>query len=148
MKVKKNCRVSIHYQMCLHDGTEVYATDEDSPMEFVCGRGEVIQGFERELMGMEPGMKKVFVVPADDAYGPHNAELVRELPRASFPANVDLSKGQRFSYRSEQGTELIQVCEVTTTTITADFNHPLAGKNLHYSVEILDVVEEIADPKV
>ena len=145
MKVKKNCRVRLHYRMALANGDIVDATEASVPLELVCGRGQLIPGLERELMGMETGMKKNFVVAPDDAYGPHVASLVRQLPRASFPGDVELTRGQRFSYRSDQGTELIQVCDVTDETIVADFNHPLAGKPLHCSVEIVDVQEDSPD---
>ena len=147
VKVKKNSRVRLYYQMTTSEGQEIDSTEEGSPFEFVCGRGDVVPGFERELMGMEPGMKKTFTVSPEDAYGQRSEDLVKKLPRASFPGDVKLTKGQRFSYRSEQGTELIQVCDVTDETITADFNHPLAGKAVHYDVEILDIVEEISEPK-
>ena len=145
MKVKKNTRVHLHYRMWTENGEEVDSTLGTDPLEFVCGRGAVIPGFEREIMGMEPGHRKRFVVRPEDAYGHRDEERVKELPRAGFPKDVDLSKGQQFSYRSTKGTEMYRVCEVNRDTIIVDSNHPLAGMPLHYDVEILKVEEEDRD---
>ncbi len=146
MKVKKNTVVRIHYRMAIEGGEEIDSSYGSVPLEFICGRGEVIPGLERELMGMEPGQKKSFVVAPEDAYGRHDAALVKELPRAGFPVDLKLIPGQRFSYRSEQGAELMyQVVQIGDDTILADFNHPLAGKPLRYEVEIIDVEEDNFD---
>ncbi len=149
MKVKKNTRVHLHYRMCTEEGEEVDSTVGADPLEFVCGRGAVIPGFEREIMGMEPGHRKRFIVRPEDGYGARDEDRVKELPRAGFPKDLDLAKGQQFSYRSTKGTEMYRVCEVNHDTIIVDSNHPLAGMQLHYEVEILKVEEEDRDnPKV
>lgn len=146
MKVKKNTLVKLHYTMRLSNGDEIASTRDAEALEFVCGRGEVVPGLEREIMGLEPGAKKNFTVQPEDAYGRRDESLVKELPRAGFPADLKLQKGQRFSYRSEQGAELMyKVCEIGDQTITADFNHPLAGEVLHYDVEVLSVEEDNLD---
>lgn len=146
MKVKKNSLVGIHYRMCLADGSEVDASLPDMPLEFVCGRGDVVPGMERELIGMTPGQSKEFVVAPDDAYGPHDPSLVKELPKAGFPSGAKLEKGQCFSYRSNQGAELrYRVEDIRDDVIVADFNHPLAGRPLHCRVEIVSVHEDSAD---
>ena len=140
MKVKKNTLVVLAYRMSVSDGGEIDIAPEDTPLEFVCGRGEVIPGFERELMGMEKGQEKTFTVAPDDAYGPRDQSLVKVIPKAGFPANLRLACGERFSFRSEQGAELLgEVCEIGDSTITADFNHPLAGLDLHFEGVVLAV---------
>jgi FKBP-type peptidyl-prolyl cis-trans isomerase SlyD len=148
LKVKKNTLVRLQYRMFVEEGEEIDSADADAPLSFVCGRGEVIQGLEREIMGMEPGQRRSFVVQPEDAYGRHKLELVRTLPRAGFPTDARIEKGQRFSYRSERGTELVEVCGVTHDTVTVDSNHPLAGKPLRYEVEVIDVQEETVDSKL
>ena len=148
LKVKKNTRVYLHYRMWTDDGNEVDSTEGTDPLEFVCGRGAVVPGFEREIMGMEPGHRKQFVVRPEDAYGTRDEERVKELPRAGFPKDVTLAKGQQFSYRSAKGTEMYRVCSVNPTTITVDSNHPLAGVPLHYEVEIINVEEDRVDAKI
>lgn len=146
MKVKKNCHVRISYKMSLANGDVVDAAEEGDPLEFICGRGQVVIGLERELIGMQPGQNKRFVVPAIDAYGTHDPTLVNEIPRAGFPIDRKLEKGQCFSYRSKKGAELrYRVVDVKRDTIVADFNHPLAGKSLHCEVAVLDVREDIGD---
>ncbi|MGM0574210.1 MAG: FKBP-type peptidyl-prolyl cis-trans isomerase [Myxococcota bacterium] len=146
MKVKKNSLVRIHYRMRVDGGEEIDSSTDGTPLEFICGRGDVIPGLERELIGMLAGQKKTFTIPAEDAYGIHDQGLVRELPRAGFPSDRKLEKGQCFSYRSKQGAELrYRVVEVKDDTIVADFNHPLAGKALQCDVEVLQVFEDGVD---
>lgn len=148
MKVKKNTRVRLYYEMKTEAGDLVDACVEGEPLAFVCGRGEVIPGFERELMGMEPGQKKAFTVMPEDAYGARDESRVIELPRAGFPAEVKLELGQRFSYRSPKGAEMYTVREIRDDTIIVDSNHPLAGEKLCYDVEIVAVEEDSIDTKI
>ena len=143
-KVKKNCVVTIEHRLTVSNGEEVDRSTRDRPLQFICGRGDVVTGLERQLIGMLPGEKKTFAVDPEQGYGVHNPELVRKLPRAGFPSDRKLQVGQAFSYRSKQGAELrYRVISVNKQTITADFNHPLAGKILHYDVEIISVLEDI-----
>ncbi|MCA9515741.1 MAG: peptidylprolyl isomerase [Myxococcales bacterium] len=149
MKVKKNCLVRVQYRVSDEQGNEIDRSDPEYPLEFVCGRGDVITGLERGLIGLEPGATKTIVIPPEDAYGAHQAELVKPLPRAGFPAELELSVGQRFSYRGEKGAELMyQVREIRPDHILADFNHPLAGKSLRYEVTVLDVTDDFVDGKI
>lgn len=134
--------------MTTEDGREIDRTQPEEPLSFVCGRNEVIPGFERELMGMEPGNKKHFVVQPDDAYGKRDETRVIELPRAGFPSDVKLEEGQRFSYRSPRGAEMFTIREVKDDAIVVDSNHPLAGSRLVYDVEILSVEEDNIDTKI
>ncbi len=148
MKVKKNCLVRVSYRVCDATGHEIDSTDADLPLEFVCGRGDVIPGLERGIIGLEPGATKTFTVPPEDAYGINREELVKVLPRAGFPAHLELVEGQRFSYRSDKGAELMyRVKEIRPDSILADFNHPLAGKALTYDVTVLDVTDDYVDGK-
>ncbi len=143
MKVKKNSLVSIHYRMRLEDGQEIDSSEGGRTLEFICGRGDVVPGLEREIIGMLAGQAKSFTVEADDAYGRHDASLVKELPRAGFPTDRKLVEGECFSYRSKQGAELrYRVVDVRDDVIVADFNHPLAGERLLCDVEIVQVYED------
>lgn len=143
MKVKKNSLVRIRYSIQLDDGHVVDSSEDAAPLQFICGRGDVVQGLERELIGMIAGQRKEFVVAAQDAYGEHDPSLVKELPRAGFPSGRKLEAGQCFSYRSNQGAELrYRVLTVKDDVIIADFNHPLAGRPLHCKVEVLDVDDD------
>ncbi len=149
MKVKKNCLVRVQYRVTDEEGHEIDASDPDFPLEFVCGRGDVIAGLERSLIGLEPGASKQFTVPPEDAYGVRQESLVKTLPRAGFPAHLELVEGQRFSYRGEKGAELMyKVKEIRPDCILADFNHPLAGQSLRYEVTVLEVTDDYVDGKV
>lgn len=148
MKVKKNCLVRVQYRVTDEDGLEIDASSPDYPLEFVCGRGDVISGLERGVIGLEPGGKKRITVAPEDAYGPHNPAHVKTLPRAAFPVNMELVEGTRFSYRSDKGAEVMyRVKEIRHDSIVADYNHPLAGKTLHYDVTVVDVTDDFVDGK-
>jgi len=148
MKVKKNCLVRVQYRITDDEGNEIDSSTPTTPLEFVCGRGDVVSGLERGVIGLEPGATKRIVIAPDDAYGQHDPKLVKELPRAGFPAHLELVEGQRFSYRSEKNAELTyRVKEIRRDTILADFNHPLAGKFLNYDVEVTYVTEDYVDGK-
>ena len=148
MKVKKNCLVRVQYRVTDDDGLEIDASSADYPLEFVCGRGDVIAGLERGVIGLEPGGKKRITIAPEDAYGPHNPAHVKTLPRAAFPVNMELVEGTRFSYRSDKGAEVMyRVKEIRPDSIVADYNHPLAGKTLHYDVTVLEVTDDFVDGK-
>lgn len=148
MKVKKNCLVRVQYRVTDDEGTEIDASSATAPLEFVCGRGDVISGLERGVIGLEPGASKRITIAPEDAYGPHNPAHVKTLPRAAFPATMELVEGTRFSYRSDKGAEVMyRVKEIRPDSIVADYNHPLAGKTLIYDVTILDVTDDFVDGK-
>ncbi len=148
MKVKKNCLVRVHYKVTDEEGQELDASSSDAPLEFVCGRGDVITGLERGVIGLEPGGKKRITIQPEDGYGPHNPAHIKVLPRAAFPVNLELVEGTRFSYRAEKGAEVMyRVKEIRPDSIVADYNHPLAGKVLYYDVTVLDVTDDFVDGK-
>jgi len=148
MKVKKNCLVRVQYRITDDEGNEIDSSSADSPLEFVCGRGDVISGLERGVIGLEPGGKKRITIAPEDAYGPHNPAHVKTLPRAAFPVNMELVEGTRFSYRSDKGAEVMyRVKEIRPDSIVADYNHPLAGKTLHYEVTVVEVTDDFVDGK-
>lgn len=148
MKVKKNCLVRVQYRVTDEEGLEIDSSSPEHPLEFVCGRGDVITGLERGVIGLEPGGKKHITIAPEDAYGPHNPAHVKTLPRAAFPVTMELVEGTRFSYRSEKGAEVMyRVKEIRPDSIVADYNHPLAGKTLHYDVTVVDVTDDFVDGK-
>ncbi len=148
MKVKKNCLVRVQYRITDDEGHEIDSSSPNYPLEFVCGRGDVISGLERGVIGLEPGGKKRITIAPEDAYGPHNPAHVKTLPRAAFPVNMELVEGTRFSYRSDKGAEVMyRVKEIRADSIVADYNHPLAGKTLHYDVTVVEVTDDFVDGK-
>ncbi len=133
--------VRVHYTGTLEDGTEFDSSRDRDPIEFVLGAGQVIPGFENAVAGMEPGETKTFTIPADEAYGPHRPELVHRIPRAQVPAEVTLAPGARLEARDQGGRRVVlTVIEVTDEEAVLDANHPLAGKDLTFQIELVAVV--------
>ncbi len=133
--------VRVHYTGTLEDGTEFDSSRDRDPIEFVLGAGQVIPGFENAVTGMEPGETKTFTIPADEAYGPHRPELVHRIPRAQVPAEVTLAPGARLEARDQGGRRVVlTVVEVTDEEAVLDANHPLAGKDLTFQIELVAVV--------
>ncbi len=133
--------VRVHYTGTLEDGTEFDSSREREPIEFTLGAGQVIPGFESAVTGMEPGESKTFTIPADEAYGPHRPELIHRVPRAQVPSEVTLTPGARLEARDQGGRRVVlTVVEVTEEEAVLDANHPLAGKDLTFQIELVAVV--------
>jgi FKBP-type peptidyl-prolyl cis-trans isomerase 2 len=141
MRVTKNSLVTMAYTMQDDsDGDTIDSIPDDNPMEFQCGAGQMVPGFERGLMGLRAGEQKDFIVAAADAYGEYNRDLVKKVPRASLPVEVEVVPGMRIPMRSPEGVELVcRILQVESRQVVADFNHPLAGANLRISVNIVGV---------
>ncbi len=133
--------VRVHYTGRLDDGSEFDSSAGREPIEFTLGAGQVIPGFEKAILGMEPGESKTFTIPAEEAYGPHRPELVHRVPRAQIPPHVELYEGARLEARDQAGNRIaLTVLEVTDEEVTMDANHPLAGQNLTFEVQLVEVV--------
>lgn len=145
LKVRKNRKVLLHYRVLLSDGAEFDATPANDPLEIVCGRGDTIQGLEKRILGMEPGEQREFVVPAEEAFGPYDETLLKQIGREELPMGVEPAVGMVIPFRSK-GTEVVgRVVDVSVDSVTADFNHPLAGQALHYEVRVLNVEDLIPE---
>lgn len=139
MKVTKGRKVAVHYRGTLDDGEEFDSSEGREPLEFVAGDGHLIPGFEKAVMGMEPGQSKTVTLDAEDAYGPYEAELVIEGPRNTFPEG-ELKVGQSYTVHLRGGQEAVgRVLRVGEDTVALDFNHPLAGQRLTFHVRVVSV---------
>jgi peptidylprolyl isomerase len=143
LKVRKNRKVLLHYKVFLPSGEEFDASTADGPLEIVCGRGDTIHGLEKRILGMEAGEQKSFTIPPEEAYGPHDSSLLQRIGREELPLGVDPSVGMVIPFRSKGCEVVAKIVDVTEDSVTADFNHPLAGTTLHYQVQIVDV-EDLA----
>jgi len=138
---KEKDKVRVHYTGKLEDGTVFDSSVEREPVEFTIGEERLIPGFEKAVLGMEPGEKKVESVVAGEAYGPFRDELVQELSRQDFPEDITVSQGQRFEARTASGQPLmLTVVDVADDKVTVDANHPLAGKDLVFEIELLEIL--------
>ncbi len=139
MKAAKGRKVAVHYRGTLDNGEEFDSSAERDPLEFVVGEGDLIPGFEKALMGMEPGQEKTVTLDPEDAYGPYEDQLVVEGPRNSFPEG-DIHLGQSFTVHLKGGQEAVgRVVRVEGETVALDFNHPLAGKRLTFHLRVVSV---------
>ncbi len=136
--------VRVDYEGTLDDGS-VFDTskhgDHSHPLEFKVGSGEVIAGFDSAVMGMEPGETKTIVIEPQQAYGEHSDDLVKTFPRAMLP-NPEVKEGMELIMTTPDHREIRAfVLELEEESITLDLNHPLAGKTLHFSITLKEILE-------
>jgi len=140
VKAKIGDKVKVHYTGKLEDGTVFDSSREGEPLEFTIGSGEIIPGFEEQIIGMEEGEKKTFTIPPEKAYGPHREELIIEVRKEEFPPDITPEVGQHLQLRQPDGHVFyVVVTDVQEDSVTLDANHPLAGKDLVFDVELLEV---------
>ncbi|NKX46324.1 FKBP-type peptidyl-prolyl cis-trans isomerase [Roseicyclus persicicus] len=132
--------VSIHYTGTLSDGTTFDSSEGRDPLTFEMGAGQIIPGLEAALSGMSAGESKTVTIPAAEAYGPHHAEAIQEIPRSAVPEHIPLDLGTQLQVQTPDGRAMpVTVAQVTEETVTLDANHPLAGKDLTFAVEVVAV---------
>ncbi len=132
--------VKVHYTGKLDDGTIFDTSVEREPLEFTIGTGQTIPGFEAAVRGMQVGQVKTVTIPAEEAYGPHNEDMVVVVERDKLPENLNPVVGQQLQKQQENGNmAVVVVTDVSDTTITLDANHPLAGKALTFEIELLEI---------
>jgi peptidylprolyl isomerase len=133
--------VRIHYTGRLTDGTEFDTSAGSEPLEFELGAGQIISGLDEAVTGMKVGETSTVTVPADKAYGPHHPEAVSAVPRENIPEGIALEPGLRLQAQREDGTALaLTVVEIGEDRVTLDANHPLAGRDLVFELELVEVL--------
>lgn len=147
MAIKNGDIVKVEYEGTFDDG-EVFdstASHDDEPLEFKVGAQQVVPGFDASLVGKEVGQEFSIKLAPKDAYGEYNPEAVDKVPRDQFPKDVDIKVGMILGIRTQHGDHFhdmpVVVKEVTDDSITLDFNHPLAGKNLNFKIKVVDVIQ-------
>lgn len=132
--------VKVHYKGMLQDGTVFDDSADREPLEFTIGNGEIIPGFEEAVVGMSPGESQTVELASDEAYGPHRDDLVAAVSRSELPDDLDPEVGQRLEIQQRDGQSMVvKVTEVDESTITLDGNHPLAGQDLTFEIELVDI---------
>ena len=140
--VEAGTTVTLHYKGSLNDETEFDSSFErGEPITVTLGEGQLLPKFEAALMGTTTGETKTFTLSADDAYGQRDDEATTSLDRSIFPADMELTEGMTLPLMNSQTkqTMMVTLVEVTDDTLTGDFNHPLAGQDLTFTVEILEL---------
>lgn len=139
-QAKNGDKVKVSYTGKLVDGSEFDSSEGRDPLEFTLGENEVIPGFEEAVVGMSPGQSKTVTVSAEQAYGPRQKELVVEVERKDVPADLELEVGRQLEVTQDDGDVfLVTVSDLTETAVTLDANHPLAGQDLVFEINLLEV---------
>lgn len=147
MLVGPNCVVSIYYTLTNDNGEVMDQSPEGQPLSYLHGAAGLIPGLEKELTGKVAGDEfKVSVAP-EEAYGEHRPDMVQQVPRDSFPGDVEIQPGMQFNAQTGNGQITVVVTSVDDATVTVDANHPLAGKTLHFEGKI-DTVREATPEEI
>jgi FKBP-type peptidyl-prolyl cis-trans isomerase 2 len=138
---KNNDKVRVHYTGKLTSGEVFDSSREREPLEFVVGAGQMIPGFDTAVNGMELNEQKEVTIPCAEAYGERIEEMIQKVPRTQLPEDMQPSVGQTLVASNGQGQEThVIVTDVTEQDITVDANHPLAGKDLIFEIELVEIV--------
>lgn len=139
-QVKSGDTVKVHYHGKLTDGSTFDSSEGREPLEFTVGKGDVIKGFDDGVTGMSVGQKKTVHIPADDAYGQKDTERVVEFPKSNFPADLKPEAGMQLNMTNGSGQVIpVVIVEVGEDTVMLDANHPLAGQDLVFDIEVVDI---------
>ena len=140
--VEPGSRVSLHFSLSLEGGDVIDSTFESQPATLVIGSGVLPAGFEKYILGMTVGTRKVFHVQPEDGFGQHNTSNIQVVDRSRFAPDMELAEGLVISFADPSGGEMPGVVsQFDDHSVTIDFNHPLAGKNLDFEVEVLSVIQ-------
>jgi len=139
-QAKPGDTVKVHYTGKLADGTVFDSSLNEEPLEFTIGQGQVIPGFEEAVTGMNPGQSKITKITSDKAYGSYREDMVLVVERDRLPAEPQPEVGQQMEMRNPDGTGLVlTVKEVGESNVTLNANHPLAGQDLRFDIQLLEI---------
>ncbi len=135
-------RVKVHYTGRLDDGTVFDSSIITDPLEFTIGEREVVPGFEEAVIGMSPGESKNVKIPVDKAYGPRREDMTIVVDRDKFPPDIEPEVGQQLEIRQREDGQTfpVTVTDVSESSVTLDANHQLAGKDLTFDIQLLEIV--------
>ena len=141
-QVTVNSKVKVHYTGKLANGEVFDTSDGKEPIEFTLGQGQLIPGFEKGLIDMKLNEKKTINMTKDEAYGEVNETLIQEVKKTDLPQDMEPKVGMGLVSKSPEGQEInLMVVEVKEETIVIDGNHPLAGKDLIFDLEVVEILE-------
>jgi FKBP-type peptidyl-prolyl cis-trans isomerase 2 len=131
--------VQVSYKGTLTDGTVFSQSDAAKPLEFLVGAGTLIPALEKGMLGMKVGEKRTIQVKAAEAYGEYDKTAVQRMPRSQLPKDLELKVGGQYQFNSPGGPIVVTVTSLDSASVTLDFNHPLAGKDLTFEVTIVKI---------
>ena len=140
-QVKSGDKIKVHYHGRLTNGETFDKSEGREPLEFEVGSGMVIKGFDEGVTGMSVGDKKTVNIPFDEAYGPKNPEMVIDMPKDRFPKDMEIEVGMPLAMSDGQGNQhQVVIIEINEDVVVLDANHPLAGQDLIFDLELVDII--------
>ena len=140
MKIKKGDRIQLEYTGKLDDGTTFEKTEDQKPLEFTVGEGEIIPGIEKAVEGMDIGESKTVAVKPNEAFGPRDTSLISRVDKSALAGNFVPQKGMMVTLHLQTGDVVpATIIDVTDNDIVVDLNHPLAGKDLSFDIKVVSV---------
>lgn len=139
-KVKDGNTVKVHYTGTLKDGSVFDTSAEREPLEFKLGEGQLIPGFEKAVVGMEEGESTKIDIPVKEAYGEAREDLIINVPKDQLPDDVEPEVGMQLQVNQPDGQPVpVRIAEISDDELTLDANHPLAGKDLSFEIEVVEI---------
>ena len=139
-QAKNGNTVKVHYTGKLDDGTVFDSSVDREPLEFTIGEGQLISDFEQAVIDMNPGESKTIKIAYDNAYGPHREEMLMVVDRSQFLEGLEPKIDQKLQVRDPNGGDsVVTVVDVTEANVTLDANHPLAGKDLMFEIQLTEI---------
>lgn len=141
MQIADRCVAYFHYTLTNAAGDVIDSSQGREPLPYLHGKGNIVPGLEKELLGKKVGDKLNVVVSPEEGYGAHNPSLIQKVPKAAFQGVDNLEPGMQFQAESNMGPVSVVITAINGDEVTVDGNHPLAGETLHFAVEITEVRE-------
>jgi peptidylprolyl isomerase len=139
-KAKKGDSVKVHYKGTLTSGEQFDSSEGREPLAFTVGAGQMIKGFDDAIPGMEVGEKKTINIAPEHAYGEKNKDAIIEFPKSNIPEDMKLEPGMKLQLQNQQGQPIpVTVTEVKDDVVILDANHELAGKELIFDIELVEI---------
>jgi FKBP-type peptidyl-prolyl cis-trans isomerase SlyD len=145
MQIAQNSVAAFHYTLTDDHGQIIDSSAGRDPLTYLHGSGQIVPGLEKQMEGRSAGDKFSADVAPEEGYGVHHPELMQEVPREAFQGVEDIQPGMQFQGRGPQGEINVTVTRVDNDKVFIDGNHPLAGKTLHFAIEVADVREASAE---
>lgn len=139
-KATKGNKVKVHYTGTLSDKTVFDSSREREPLEFTVGAGQMIEGFDAAVEGMSVGESKSVTIPSEKAYGPKSPEAMINVPKTQLPPDMEPQIGMQLEATQQDGRrQVLVIAEVKEDEVVLDANHPLAGKDLTFDIELMEI---------
>lgn len=139
-QVKNGDTVHVHYHGTLTDGSTFDSSEGREPLKFTVGGGQVIKGFDDAVLNMGIGEKKTVNIPVDEAYGQKNPDMIMEYPKSDFPDDMTPEAGMQLQMSDNAGNVFpVVITEVKDDVVLLDANHPLAGEDLTFNIELVSI---------